>query len=81
MDPSCCEYNLEITDSSQGYLEIETTIGADLNDVYIELDTCTRPILLSDLPDISVDKIIGLDNYISGVLDDFEIQEIDCGSP
>lgn len=60
----CCHY----------YLEIESTIGADLNDVYLEIDTCTRPILLSDLPDIPVEKITGLDDY----LDEYEF---DCGTP
>lgn len=74
MDPSCCEYSLEIFDSSQCYVEIITTIGADLNDVYLEIDTCTRPILLSDIPDIPVEKIIGLDDYLDEYM-------FDCGTP
>lgn len=79
MDSSCCQYNVEITDSSQYYLEITSTIGADLNDVYLEIDTCTRPILLTDLPDsIPVTYISGLDDYLSEFIDDYEI---DCGTP
>jgi hypothetical protein len=71
----CCHYYLEIESTScHYYLEIESTIGADLNDVYLEIDTCTRPILLSDLPDIPVEKITGLDDY----LDQYEF---DCGTP
>jgi hypothetical protein len=63
----CCHY----------LLEIESTIGADLNDVYLEIDTCTRPILISDLPDnIPVTSISGLDDYLDAYLD-----EIDCGTP
>jgi hypothetical protein len=65
----CCHY----------YVEIESTIGADLNDVYLEIDTCTRPILISDLPDnIPVSYIDGLDDYLSEFIDDYEI---DCGTP
>lgn len=71
----CCQY----------YIEIESTIGADLNDVYLEIDTCTRPILVSDLPDsIPVDIIDGLDPYISGYLDEYNFpfpNEFDCGTP
>lgn len=84
MDPSCCEYSLEITDSSQYYVEITETIGADLNDVYLEIDTCTRPILLSDLPDnIPVSYISGLDDYIDNYLLDYvpNITGIECGTP
>lgn len=65
----CCHY----------YVEIESTIGADLNDVYLEIDTCTKPLLISDLPDnIPVSYISGLDNYLNEFLDDYEI---DCGTP
>ena len=75
----CCHYYLEIESTigaglNDVYLEIESTIGADLNDIYLEIDTCTRPILLSDLPDIPVEKITGLDYY----LDQYEF---DCGTP
>lgn len=71
----CCHY----------YIEIESTIGANLNDVYLEIDTCTRPILISDIPDIPVSKIIGLDDYMTNFLDNFDfdldLEEIDCGTP
>lgn len=53
----CCQY----------FLEIESTIGAELNDVYLEIDTCTRPILVSDLPDnIPAEKISGSIGNIDG---------------
>ena len=53
----CCQY----------FIEIESTIGADLNDVYLEIDTCTRPILVSDLPDnIPAEKIDGSIGNIDG---------------
>lgn len=53
----CCHY----------FLEIESTIGAELNDVYLEIDTCTRPILVSDLPDnIPAEKISGSIGNIDG---------------
>lgn len=70
----CCQY----------YIEIESTIGADLNDVYLEIDTCTRPILISDLPDeIPMDMIIGnLDvSRIDGLDDYLDQYEFDCGTP
>ena len=70
----CCKY----------FIEIESTIGADLNDVYLEIDTCTRPILVSDLPNqipidlivgnLPVDRIDGLDDYLDSY-------EFDCGTP
>lgn len=70
----CCQY----------FIEIESTIGADLNDVYLEIDTCTRPILVSDLPNeipidlivgnLPVDRIDGLDDYLDSY-------EFDCGTP
>lgn len=70
----CCHY----------YIEIESTIGADLNDVYLEVDTCTRPILISDLPDeIPMDRIVGnLDvSRIDGLDDYLDEYEFDCGTP
>lgn len=70
----CCQY----------YIEIESTIGADLNDVYLEIDTCTRPILISDLPDeIPMDIITGnLDvSRIDGLNDYLDQYEFDCGTP
>ena len=72
----CCHYYLEIESTScHYYVEIESTIGADLNDVYLEIDTCTKPILISDLLDnIPVTYISGLDDY----LDQYEF---DCGTP
>ena len=74
----CCHYYVEI-EKTIDYVEIESTIGADLNDVYLEIDTCTKPILISDLPDnIPVTYISGLDNYLTEFLDD---AEIDCGTP
>ena len=75
----CCHYHVDIQESQQYYVEIESTIGADLNDVYLEIDTCTKPLLVSDLPDnIPVTYISGLDNYLSEFIDDYEI---DCGTP
>jgi hypothetical protein len=71
----CCNY----------YIEIESTIGVNLNDVYLEIDTCTRPILISDIPDIPVSKITDLDTYLNNFLDnydlDLDLEEIDCGTP
>lgn len=64
--------------NDMGVIEIEKYDIPSVN-IYTGLTALTA----SDLPDIQVDKIIGLDTYIENYLADytFDIEEIDCGTP
>lgn len=82
---------LEILEPTVNLLEIETSFGAEVNNLEIErFDRFnieivnTEKILAHDLPDdIPMDKIIGNLNVarIEGLDDYLNNYEFDCGSP
>jgi hypothetical protein len=103
------EFIVQILDPATNYLEVETSFGANVNNIEIERFgdfnieiVNTEKILASDLPDnipmskivgnLSVDRIDGLDEYLSSFgsvdaaniigLDDYlDGYEFDCGTP
>lgn len=85
------DFTIVIENSQPDILLLETSFINDIGIVEIErydipsvnIYTGFSSLTLSDLPDIPVDKIIGLDSYIDNYLADytFEIEEIDCGTP
>lgn len=85
------DFTIVVENSQPDILLLETSFINDIGIVEIErydipsvnIYTGFSSLTLSDLPDIPVDKIIGLDSYIDNYLADytFEIEEIDCGTP
>jgi hypothetical protein len=73
------ELILEIYDT-KNIIEIETSIGNIFNNLEVETssDKTVDIISGSSLGFISASDIIGLDNYLSNFIDNYEI---DCGSP
>lgn len=78
-------YVVEV-EAETGYtLDIDSGAIADIPDIFLEIVN-TEKILSSDLPTqnvaftgmINVDQIIGLDVYMSGFIDNYNI---DCGTP
>lgn len=78
-------YVVEVESEPTYSIDVESGAIAGLSNIYLEVVN-TEKILVSDLPNynvaytgtISVDQIIGLDTYISGFIDTYEI---DCGTP
>lgn len=85
------DFTIIIEDNKPDILLLETSFINDIGVVEIErydipsvnIYTGLTALTASDLPDIPVDKIIGLDTYIENYLADytFDIEEIDCGTP
>ena len=85
------DFFVEIADTETNIVEIETSYIDNINNIEIEryeiynVDVInTERILLSDLPDsYPMNKIIGdLSVYrISGLSDNLDFYEFDCGTP
>jgi hypothetical protein len=85
------DFTIIIEDIEPDILLLETSFINDIGVLEIEkydipsvnIYTGFSALTVSDLPDIPVDKIIGLDDYLDDYLADytFEIEEIDCGTP
>lgn len=85
------DFTIIIENSQPDILLLETSFINDIGVVEIErydipsvnIYTGLPSLSVSDLPDIPVDKIIGLDTYIDNYLADytFDIEAIDCGTP
>ncbi len=72
-------FTIEIFDT-KNIVEIETTVGNILNNLEIETssDRSVEIVSGSTVGFISVSDILGLDEYLSNFIDEYEI---DCGSP
>jgi len=85
------DFTIIIEDIEPDILLLETSFINDIGVLEIEkydipsvnIYTGFSALTASDLPNIPVDKIIGLDDYLDNYLADytFEIEEIDCGTP
>lgn len=85
------DFTIIIENSDPDILLLETSFINDIGVVEIEkydipsvnIYTGISALTLSDIPDIPVEKIIGLDSYIDNYLAEytFDIEEIDCGTP
>lgn len=73
------ELILEIYDT-KNIIEIETSIGNIFNNVEVETSTDKTVEIVSgsSLGFVSVSDILGLDDYLSNFIDNYEI---DCGNP
>ena len=80
------EYILVIETEDPNMLTIESSYVDDIGVLEIEIEntpsvnilTGVGTITLSDIPDIPVSKIIGLDDYLDGYIDTIDV---DGGSP
>jgi hypothetical protein len=70
---------VEVFDT-KNIVEIETTVGNILNNLEIETssDRSVEVVSGSTVGFISASDILGLDEYLSNFIDEYEI---DCGSP
>lgn len=81
---------VEILDPQEYFLQLETSFGDRVNNLEIERSNNsiieiinTSKVLVSDLPDIPFDKILGNLSVarIDGLDDYLDNYEFDCGSP